>query len=55
MTELRHPALDLSPARKWLITITVMLITVMQILDTSTTNVAHGWRKIAAVLSQAAA
>ena len=30
----------LSPARKWLITISVMLITVMQILDTSITNVA---------------
>jgi MFS family permease len=40
VTEPRHPALDLSPARKWLITISVMLITVMQILDTSITNVA---------------
>jgi hypothetical protein len=36
----QHPALTLSPARKWLITISVMLITVMQILDTSITNVA---------------
>jgi MFS transporter, DHA2 family, multidrug resistance protein len=36
----QHPALELSPTRKWLITISVMLITVMQILDTSITNVA---------------
>ena len=40
MTEIRHPATDLTPARKWLITMSVMLITVMQILDTSITNVA---------------
>jgi DHA2 family multidrug resistance protein len=39
-TEVVHPALDLTPTRKWLITISVMLITVMQILDTSITNVA---------------
>jgi DHA2 family multidrug resistance protein len=30
----------LSPARKWAITVSVMLVTVMQILDTSVTNVA---------------
>lgn len=30
----------LSPARKWAITLSVMLVTVMQILDTSVTNVA---------------
>src|SRR4030095_10488080 len=36
----QRPALELSPTRKWLITISVMLITVMQILDTSITNVA---------------
>src|SRR5204862_5996307 len=39
-TEAIHPALDLTPTRKWLITVSVMLITVMQILDTSITNVA---------------
>jgi DHA2 family multidrug resistance protein len=35
-----HPSSALSPARKWSITISVMLITVMQVLDTSITNVA---------------
>jgi MFS transporter, DHA2 family, multidrug resistance protein len=35
-----HPASTLSSARKWSITISVMLITVMQVLDTSITNVA---------------
>jgi DHA2 family multidrug resistance protein len=35
-----HPSTTLSPAQKWSITISVMLITVMQILDTSITNVA---------------
>ena len=34
------PAAPLSAARKWLITFSVMLVTVMQILDTSVTNVA---------------
>jgi DHA2 family multidrug resistance protein len=40
VTEIQHPASELTPARKWMITISVMLITVMQILDTSITNVA---------------
>jgi DHA2 family multidrug resistance protein len=31
---------ELSPARKWAITLSVMLVTVMQVLDTSVTNVA---------------
>ena len=35
-----HPAATLSPARKWAITMSVMLITVTQMLDTSITNVA---------------
>jgi DHA2 family multidrug resistance protein len=35
-----HPSSTLSSARKWSITISVMLITVMQVLDTSITNVA---------------
>src|SRR5207247_10017309 len=34
------PTAPLSTARKWLITVSVMLVTVMQILDTSVTNVA---------------
>ena len=34
------PETPLSSFRKWMITVTVMLITVMQILDTSVTNVA---------------
>jgi DHA2 family multidrug resistance protein len=34
------PDAPLAPVRKWMITLTVMLITVMQILDTSVTNVA---------------
>jgi len=40
MAEPVHPSTTLSPARKWSITLSVMLITVMQILDTSITNVA---------------
>ncbi|MBM4442393.1 MAG: DHA2 family efflux MFS transporter permease subunit [Candidatus Rokubacteria bacterium] len=40
MTEIAHPAATLSPARKWMITLSVMLITVMQMIDTSITNVA---------------
>ena len=40
MAEPVHPASTLSSARKWSITISVMLITVMQVLDTSITNVA---------------
>ena len=35
-----HPATSLSSTRKWSITISVMLITVTQMLDTSITNVA---------------
>jgi DHA2 family multidrug resistance protein len=35
-----HPSAALSPTQKWAITLSVMLITVMQILDTSITNVA---------------
>src|SRR5438477_1619303 len=31
---------QISPARRWAITLSVMLVTVMQILDTSVTNVA---------------
>jgi len=38
--EVAHPSTTLPSARKWLITVSVMLITVMQILDTSITNVA---------------
>ena len=30
---------EISPARKWAITVTVMLVTIMQVLDTSVTNV----------------
>jgi DHA2 family multidrug resistance protein len=33
-------ATDLSPARRWTITLSVMMVTVMQVLDTSVTNVA---------------
>ena len=40
MSEIQHPASELSSSRKWMITVSVMLITVMQILDTSITNVA---------------
>src|SRR5215831_18197957 len=40
MAEPVHPSTTLPSARKWLITVSVMLITVMQILDTSITNVA---------------
>ena len=40
MTELQHPSDTLTPTQKWMITLSVMLITVMQILDTSITNVA---------------
>jgi len=40
MAEPVHPSSSLSSARKWSITISVMLITVMQVLDTSITNVA---------------
>jgi MFS transporter, DHA2 family, multidrug resistance protein len=40
MPEPVHPASTLSSARKWSITVSVMLITVMQVLDTSITNVA---------------
>jgi hypothetical protein len=35
-----HPAIALPAARKWAITGSVMLVTIMQILDTSITNVA---------------
>jgi len=35
-----HPSSTLSSAQKWSITVSVMLITVMQVLDTSITNVA---------------
>jgi DHA2 family multidrug resistance protein len=35
-----HPSTALAPAQKWAITLSVMLITVMQLLDTSITNVA---------------
>src|SRR5260370_34302852 len=31
---------DLSPARRWAITFSVMMVTIMQVLDTSVTNVA---------------
>jgi len=34
------PTAELSSARKWAITVSVMLVTVMQIVDTSVTNVA---------------
>ena len=40
MADSTHPSVTLSRARKWSITISVMLITVMQVLDTSITNVA---------------
>jgi DHA2 family multidrug resistance protein len=40
VTEIVPPSETLSPVRKYAITMTVMLITVMQILDTSITNVA---------------
>ena len=40
MPEPVHPSIALSSARKWAITGSVMLITIMQILDTSITNVA---------------
>ena len=49
MSEARAPApsvaeaagdSDLSPARKWLLTVSVMVVAVMQVLDTSVTNVA---------------
>ena len=40
MSEPDHPSTSLSSARKWAITISVMLITVTQMLDTSITNVA---------------
>ena len=33
-----HP--DLSAARKWLLTVSVMVVAVMQVIDTSVTNVA---------------
>jgi DHA2 family multidrug resistance protein len=35
-----HPSTTLPPARKWAITISVMLITITQMIDTSITNVA---------------
>ena len=35
-----HPSIALPAARKWAITGSVMLVTIMQILDTSITNVA---------------
>jgi DHA2 family multidrug resistance protein len=38
--ELVSPPAALSPVRKWSITVSVMLVTVMQVLDTSITNVA---------------
>ena len=38
MTEIAHPSVTLTSARKWAITLSVMLITVMQILDTSITS-----------------
>jgi MFS transporter, DHA2 family, multidrug resistance protein len=40
VSEPDHPSTSLSSARKWAITISVMLITVTQMLDTSITNVA---------------
>ena len=40
MPEPVHPSIALAPARKWAITGSVMLVTIMQILDTSITNVA---------------
>src|SRR5512146_2348277 len=40
MSDPLHPSATLSSARKWSITISVMLITVTQMLDTSITNVA---------------
>jgi DHA2 family multidrug resistance protein len=40
VSEPAHPSTTLSPAQKWAITVSVMLITVMQLLDTSITNVA---------------
>jgi DHA2 family multidrug resistance protein len=38
--EPQHPSLSLPAGRKWSITVSVMLVTIMQILDTSITNVA---------------
>ena len=40
MPEPLHASIALPPARKWAITGSVMLVTIMQILDTSITNVA---------------
>ena len=40
MPEDPHPSTTLSSTRKWLITISVMLITITQMIDTSITNVA---------------
>ena len=40
MSEDPHPSTTLSSTRKWLITISVMLITITQMIDTSITNVA---------------
>jgi DHA2 family multidrug resistance protein len=40
VADVPHPSTTLPSAQKWLITVSVMLITVMQILDTSITNVA---------------
>src|SRR5256885_17040255 len=40
MTDPQHPADELTSTRKWAITGSVMLVTIMQILDTSITNVA---------------
>jgi DHA2 family multidrug resistance protein len=40
VAEPAHPSTTLSPARKWAVTMSVMLITVTQMLDTSITNVA---------------
>src|SRR6266849_3147927 len=40
MPEPVHPSIALPSARKWAITGSVMLVTIMQILDTSITNVA---------------
>jgi MFS transporter, DHA2 family, multidrug resistance protein len=40
VSEIPHPSATLSPTEKWALTISVMLVTVMQVLDTSITNVA---------------
>jgi DHA2 family multidrug resistance protein len=40
VTEIEHPSATLSPTRKWAITMSVMLITITQMIDTSITNVA---------------